>query len=242
MRLGIRYFEDDLGASGSEAGALLRGRTGRLAVVVNEHLRYESRKRFTAAHEVGHARLPHHQQSEFWCTSEEIETYRPTRQVEREANEFAAALLLPSHVVRQHLKYGPATMPLAKELAEKFGMSLTATACRVVTSTEDRCALALSGANEIRWIVASSSLHRRCTLRRSGQVVSADSVAHDLLHRIPIREGPQRVAPGAWLNGWELPSLTHLVEEAVPFPELGLVLSFLSIPEDDEDELDDGPE
>jgi Zn-dependent peptidase ImmA (M78 family) len=235
-RLGIRYWEDDLGETGNEAGALLKGRTGRLAVVVNRNIRYDSRRRFTGAHELGHARIPWHQRSEFWCTAEEIETYRPNRRIEREANEFAAELLLPQRVVQQRLKRRAPDMALIRELSEEYGTSLTATACRVVEAAEeDCCAVALTSTEGVRWVIPSRMLRRKVTLRLAKQAVHPDSIAAESLSGKMVPEGPQRVPPRAWLSGWRPDSLPYILEEAIPFPELGMVLSFLSLPEDNEE-------
>jgi Zn-dependent peptidase ImmA (M78 family) len=235
-RLGIRYWEDDLGESGSEADALLRGRSGRLAVVVNEHIRYASRRRFTGAHELGHARIPWHQRSEFWCTAIEVETYHPNRTIEREANEFGAELLLPERVVRQRLRQRAPAVSLIRELSEEYGTSLTATACKVVQVAEhDACAVALTGNDGVRWVIASHALRQQVTIRLGKGGAHPDSMAADILSGHTVTEGPHRVAPLAWLSGWRLASLPYLLEEVIPFSDLGVVLSFLSLPDVDED-------
>ena len=237
-RLDMEYWEDDLGKSGSEAGALLQGRTGRLAVVVNQNIRYEARRRFTCAHELGHAQIPWHHRSEYWCTSEEVESYQPNRRIEREANEFAAEFLLPGRVIQQRLRCSAPELALVRELSDEYGTSLTATACKIVgAATQDPVAVALSDRSQVRWIVQSRAFRARVTARYGVQPVPSGSVAERIFAGGATPDCAQRVVPRAWLSGWKQESLTHLLEEVVPFPDLGMALSFLSLPEDDEAEF-----
>lgn len=81
----------------------------------------EARRRFTLAHELGHwicqcvGRTP----APMYCRAEEVTADPGARAVEREANIFAAELLLPEHVVRsEHTR----TAEIA-ELADRFGVS-----------------------------------------------------------------------------------------------------------------------
>lgn len=235
-RLGIRYVEKDLGASGWEAGALLRGKSGRLAVVANSSIRYESRRRFTAAHELGHARITAHHRAEYWCVADDIESYRAIRQVEKEANEFAAELLLPEVVVTEKLGRRAPAMDLVRDLAREYGTSLTATACKIVSLAPDPCAVSLSNPEGVLWIVASCVMRSRYTLMMARRPLSPDSVAADAFSGISVPEVPQRVSPRAWLTGWRDEKLDYLQEEAIVFSDLGLVLSFVTVPEDTDPE------
>lgn len=234
--LGIEYFEEDLGASGREAGALVRGQSGRMAVVVNRNIKYEGRKRFTASHEIGHATIPWHLNSEYWCVSEEIETYRPQRQFEREANEFASELLLPSQAVRSRLRLEPSSMSLAKMLADQYGTSLTATACKcVILSDLDKCAVAMSSSCELKWIVSSKALLDSATPILAKRPLHAGSLALASFQKAGAGTGPQVVPPTAWLAGWQSTHLQHILEEIVELKDLGLVLSFVTIPDEEEE-------
>jgi IrrE N-terminal-like domain len=81
----------------------------RIWVDAVEAARSPGRRRFTIAHELGHWRLhcrgQRHARAAVYCRSEDIggdpETLRIASAREREANRFAAALLMPEALVRR---------------------------------------------------------------------------------------------------------------------------------------------
>jgi IrrE N-terminal-like domain len=87
------------------------------------------RRRFTVAHEVGH-HLLHSDGAAVLCRPADVEAARgDERTREREANRFAAELLMPEPLVREHAdRDGPD--PIA--LAECFGVSDVAMGYRLV--------------------------------------------------------------------------------------------------------------
>jgi len=82
-------------------GALVRAKgTPFDAIIVRDSIRESGRKNFTVAHEIGH--FPGHDKADLICTSTELGNWSDSaKELEREANEFAAELLMPEVVVRQ---------------------------------------------------------------------------------------------------------------------------------------------
>jgi IrrE N-terminal-like domain len=113
--LHIRDVEDLRAAPGvpglpakqSLSGLLLPAR-GEIWVNAAEARESSPRRRFTISHELGHWCL-HSASGVVWCRSQTVDpsngsaeprqTYPPE---ESEANEFAAALMMPAHLVRRH--------------------------------------------------------------------------------------------------------------------------------------------
>ena len=96
----------DLPAMQGLSGLLLPAR-GEIWVNAAEARESRPRRRFTISHEVGHWCL-HSTGGAVWCRSQAVDpaddsaarrAYPPE---ESEANEFAAALLMPAHLVRRH--------------------------------------------------------------------------------------------------------------------------------------------
>jgi hypothetical protein len=91
----------------------------------------ERRKRFTISHELGHWVLHRDGQQSLFCRHASVEENGPTAKAERpplplneqEANAFAAALLLPADLVREHYK---ATDGDFFELCRRFNCSQAA--------------------------------------------------------------------------------------------------------------------
>jgi len=88
------------------------------------------RRRFTVAHEIGH-HLLHSDGAAVLCRPADVETAQGTERArEREANRFAAELLMPEAMVREDAdRDGP--NPIA--LAPRFGVSDVAMGFRLVT-------------------------------------------------------------------------------------------------------------
>ncbi len=114
FRLRVREVEDLSGAPGApalEPGGSLSGLLlpGRAEIWVNgtEARAWPPRRRFTIGHELGHWTL-HRTGGAVWCRSNAVDppedepaprrAYPPE---ESEANQFAAALLMPAHLVKR---------------------------------------------------------------------------------------------------------------------------------------------
>lgn len=228
-QLDIAYLEDDLGPSGAIAGAVVQSARGRLAIVVNKHVRHTERRRFTVAHELGHICFPQHQDLTHWCAAGDMESYRANQRFEQQANDFAAELLLPTRTLIERLNRETPSMWLFQQMANEFGMSLTATAGRVVThAPHEWSALILSTPTHILWTLTSPSVDRRMLEWRKGPP-GVDTLAGEFLHR-PMRGAHafRTVEPQAWFRRWP-PLLMTINEESVCFPNRGWVLSYLEL-------------
>jgi IrrE N-terminal-like domain len=126
------------GAPSLPGGATLSGllipATRRLWVDALEARRSPGRRRFTIAHELGHWRLHSEGAGAHtrFCRSDEVGASeaeaRAARQIEREANRFAAALLMPEVLVRRE---APLYRLDVQVLAERFGVSVVAMQVRL---------------------------------------------------------------------------------------------------------------
>ncbi|MBK1439977.1 ImmA/IrrE family metallo-endopeptidase [Parapedobacter sp. ISTM3] len=104
-------------------------------IKVNSRIQFQERKRFVAAHEIGHVlmhrnmRLPDDTFANFNVIEGMENTLKNGRQ-ELEANEFASELLMPEKIFLKEAKGKKFTPLLIKQLAERFRASLTATVFR----------------------------------------------------------------------------------------------------------------
>lgn len=114
---------------------------------------HHPRTRFSAAHELGHFYINHHRaclikgarphpsHSEF--TSEAM--------MEREADSFAAALLMPSRLMRPLVNDSELTLSTINELADRFQTSRVSTAIRAVLLSDFPVAVAGIRDGRIKW-------------------------------------------------------------------------------------------
>lgn len=114
------------------------------AILINADIPNRHRKRFTAAHEIGHVHL-HIQtniQSQFKCTSKDILAGEHSNDVyEKEANTFASSLLMPASAIMSLVHRTDLTWRLVEKIASLCDVSLEAAARRAVTLSKDSCSL-----------------------------------------------------------------------------------------------------
>lgn len=73
-------------------------------ILYNSAISWACCKRFTIAHEFGHYLLHRHQQSEFQCGDDDIETGdRNKNDIETDADQFASTLLMPTDDFRKQV-------------------------------------------------------------------------------------------------------------------------------------------
>lgn len=133
--LGLEVIPYDLGDGVSGLLAIQEG-VGTIGFNPNEA---DVRIRYTIAHELGHFDL-HRDKSDLFVDKQLI--YRSLQsgdtpekmQMEQEANVFASALLMPTHLLRKEVE--KANLDLAsdeaiQELAKKFDVSTTAMTIRI---------------------------------------------------------------------------------------------------------------
>jgi len=127
---GARIFVDSL--QGDLSGFLYRDKE-KVVIGVNSH-HAKARMNFTIAHELGHLLLhdqePLHVDHDFRVRLRDDESSKGIDEAEREANFFAASLLMPKHFIEKDLEETDDIDFLddkfLQELARKYGVSTQA--------------------------------------------------------------------------------------------------------------------
>lgn len=131
---------------------------GKPTIFVNDHGRGSDypRTRFTLAHELGHFFL-HRRWLSRGATfhDAEILSGNTLREVEREANDFAAECLLPERLVERFLSGRLLGLGMVQELADQALASIEATAIRVARITSSRCCFFFERDGVIQWVAPS---------------------------------------------------------------------------------------
>lgn len=138
----IRFEEQPMTSEGFH-GISMGDSTG-AAILVNANISNRHRKRFTAAHEIGHVHL-HIQtnlQSQFECTSKDISAGENSNNTyEKEANVFASSLLMPSSAVSPLVQRSDLTWSLVRKISDLCDVSLEAAARRAIALSKECCCL-----------------------------------------------------------------------------------------------------
>lgn len=193
----------------------------RRAIIYNENIREEGRKNFCIAHEIGHHSC-HTAQEEFFCMSKDLNDMAPHPQnMEQEANQFAATLLMPADDFRVHVKGQAPTLATISRLAdERYKTSLTATCTRLVHLSPRACygIVVLRDDRVVRWI-RSEEMRWTGFGFRKGHQVPAPGLTQN-------REG-EPVESDVWLNEKNAPRW-ELTQSAVHMPYYGQTLVLIT--------------
>lgn len=129
----IIYIEEPLK---NADGKIIRG-SSKAIIKVNSEIVYSERKRFIAAHELGHFFL-HNKLELHSDNSNTLNWFKVENQAKRgieefEANDFASELLMPEKIFRKFISsksFGP---QLIKDISNRFNTSLTSVVYRMIT-------------------------------------------------------------------------------------------------------------
>ncbi len=115
------------------------GDTSQAKILVNSNIQLDTRKLFTAAHEIGHVILHMQAGNDFECNNSDLG--RGGNSLEKEANQFASALLMPSFLIQKDIDRNDLSWQLVKNIAKNCQTSLEATARRIISLSKEPCAL-----------------------------------------------------------------------------------------------------
>jgi hypothetical protein len=222
-RLGLEVREAT--ADGFD-GALIRAREVPLgAIVIRKSIREAGRKSFTLAHEIGHFLLPGHDQAELACTKSDIGNWGDASQaIEREADEFAAELLMPSPLVQRIIGSAAPSLELIQKVAQRFQTSLSAAAWRYCDLAKEQCAIVWSREGRIDWSKRSETFPFSL---RKGTPLQEGTFACKGFAGLPIPKQPQEVSATSWESARGLANDSKLWEQSKALPTYDSVISLL---------------
>ena len=203
----------------------------------------EGRVRFSVGHELGHFYLPHHREPLLrGDTHNSITDYRSRHPREMEADTFSSALLMPNGLFAAELKKRNLKVCTLKDLSRlaetAFITSLTSTVRRYVGFDWEPCSMVVSENGLVKWAKHSERM-QALNMRyiAAGTVVPNTSPTARLWDRLE-QENTLGIEEGAtdaeiW---FERPFASQLWEESMPLGYTGLVLTFLTADDPDDDE------
>ncbi len=222
-------------------GALIRVKgADRGKVLLNGNVPEAGRRLFTLAHEVGHFIMPGHGREASLCRAADIETWDASvRATEREANEFAASILMPEAVCRPFVREEP-SMRVVDAMREACGTSLTATLVRYVRMSSFAVAMVRVEGGVVKWAIRGPEFG--AAIKRGP--VHRESFAADAVAGRAVPQDFESVPATAWLYDDAVIDGSRILEASVAMPRYDAVVTLLYMrdrvlrardePEDDE--------
>ncbi len=199
---------------------------------VSDRITHPGVKEFSLAHELGHLVLGHELPTAAESMDPTSYVARACRRVpmngvdpEREADAFAAELLMPELLLRKRCEVSPVSLEPVRAIARDFRTSMGASAIRFAELTSERCAAVYSERGVVSWAVPSPTFTAMIT---RGVPLDRGSLAHDYFRKGTIDDAPQEVPAEAWLDGARD---VEIVEHSQGLPDLGGVITLLWVPE-----------
>lgn len=214
----------------------------RARILLNQNIREPARKRFTLAHEMGHYVMPSHGREGSICRAADVETWDDQiRATEREANTFAASILMPDVICKPYVREEPAFRHV-ESMKDACRTSLTATLVRYVQLSSFAVAMVYAQSGAVRWSVRSSEFPFFIPKRQ----LSADSFAADAYAGAGVPDELESVPASAWLDDYRLLEGARIFEVSRHLTSYDATVTLLHVrsaivpasEEPDDDELD----
>lgn len=238
LQLGISDARDiDLDAIAWRLGAAVKyrhmdtadgtivGSPKRAVIAVNSST-IPTRQRFSLAHELGH--WHHHRGQVLFCGPSDIGSFAGgPLDPERQADAFAADLILPGYLVRPKIrKLKKPTLAFAHEIADEFKASLTATLIKILNENYFPILLVCHGKDRRRWFRRANMVPQWWFPRED---LDAQTFAFEILHNgKPEDTFPRKNGAGTWFEFRNVDRY-EIYEQSFPLPN-DEVLTVLTIP------------
>lgn len=201
-------------------------------ISISKNIRETTRKRFTIAHELGHFLITTHK-GQYLCNSYDLSDYLSTSNPhEKEANRFAAELLMPKQYFSVEIGNKIPSYSLFQSLTLKFESSLQSTLIRYKELTDESIAIVLSENSFIKWVLPSEEFNYYIG---SKEELSPETVAFEYFKGNHLPMEFEEVEKDAWFDASEIRHKIIVSELSFPLPYYNQVLSVIWINEDEDD-------
>jgi len=217
----------------------------RFGIFYSDRFASDGFRRFTVSHELGHYFLPGHTEYLFSRGNEQHDSesgFVSDDRYEREADTFAAALLMPEELFKNICAQAKPGLSAVETLSAQCGTSLTATAIRYAKLSDDPITVVCSKDNRVQFTFMSDSLRARRGLtwivKNSG---IPEGTATFRFNREPKNVAQaKRVTSSSTMDAWfDCGGNLEVVEEVVGLGSYGRTLTVLwgeSFPDPEEED------
>jgi len=205
-------------------------------IKVNSQIQFPERKRFVAAHEIGHfmmhkdMELPDDTFSNFNIFAGMEKSLRTGVQ-ELEANEFASELLMPDKLFLKEVIGKKFTPFLIKNLSERFKTSLTATVFKYLQyDLHPICIVFIENGKVKYWKKSADMKVWICDFNRlapPSDSVAAEYIQNDYTFIYKLDEKAQTIKKSTWFKLRDYDEDTDFYEYCIPTKKYKTLLSII---------------
>lgn len=199
-------------------------------ITINSNIDYDSKRRFTIAHELGHHEM-HRDCKQIHHDTEATMQYYKRGHQETEANEFASELLMPEKAFKKECKGKRFSPDLLRQLADTFQTSITSTAYKYFELGPHPICLFYSYNNRVKywkrpdWDSFSHFVNDLTNLNPPEGSVAAEFFGDGKIY--PKKYSKQQIWKSTWfeLKDWEDDRNFNFYEYCIITPKYNTVLS-----------------
>jgi hypothetical protein len=213
-------------------GALVRATNLPLgAIVIRKSIREASRKNFTIAHEIGHFVLSAADRTSLACAASDVANWSDSsKEIERQADEFAAELLMPAALVERIVHGAPPSLQLIEEIAQKSRASLSAAAWRYCDLAKENCAVVWSTDRAIYWSKRAPGFGFSLP---KGKRIEEGTFADACFAKAKVPKRPRAVPARLWISSSSIDRDATLWEQSKALPAYRSAISLLWLKHED---------
>jgi Zn-dependent peptidase ImmA (M78 family) len=154
---GRKAFYEEVPLKGKEGEIVSVGE--RSIITINSNIQFESKKRFAAAHELGHYEMHRSLKPVFSDTEEQLIDWYQVGGHEQEANEFASEFLMPSEVFYKECYRKKFDPNVINHLSARFQVSKTAAILKFVNRGNHPVFVVYCKDGKMKWWKKSIDFH-----------------------------------------------------------------------------------
>lgn len=203
-------------------------KNGYSIVSIDSKIEYEQRKRYVLAHELGHMLMHGDKEASFSDDDTTLEGFKRGPQ-EKEANDFAAELLMPEEMFKSFCFKRKFSPELIRELSDIFNTSLTSIVYRFIEFGNHPVAAFYSKNKTIQYWKKSQDM-KYWIPDRNKLIVPSDSVANEYYEYRRIyskSESKQEITKSTWFELGKYDVETWMYEYCIVTPRFNSVLSVI---------------
>jgi Zn-dependent peptidase ImmA (M78 family) len=201
--LGRKAFYQEKPLKGKEGEIITLN--GKSIITINSLIEFETKKRFAAAHELGHFEMHKDLYPIISDTNEDLLSWFQGGSHEIEANEFASEFLMPSAIFHKECErkiFGPEVIDY---LASRFQVSKTAAILKFVKAGNHPVCVVYCKANKMKWFKPSPGFKYFLEYERDRHPPTG-SVAYELNTSDKVYskdEAKQDIWKSDWFRLWD---------------------------------------